>query len=610
MLKKLIFLLIVLLMLNSVVAGAEECEIVIDGVETPTATETEERPTAEKNEEKRIESDLEQGETLQPELPESVEAIEMPVAETAEAPAVIDNAEEIVATAELEETMEAAVAGEMLTEEKGDSSVPVEAEDGPAMQEAEEESAVIDNEKTVESADDLQETIPETTDLLGVATEAQAEELASEVVSTQTDVLNAEAERSDVLSVSDYANENSVIGFVYRLYDTVLQRKPDDDGLQYWVQRLESGTFTAADAVGHFFNSPEYQHSGKSNRQIVRDCYSVMLNRTPDAGGFDYWTQRLTVGMTPQSILAGFVGSDEFSAISDKYGVIRGEINITNPRDKNYERTFFVYRLYANCLGRNADTDGIEYWCDKLEKGRTGVQTAWGFFFSDEFNKNRHNNSKFVQLLYKTILGREYDTDGLIYWTTKLNYTDTREKVLNGFAGSREFQGQCETAEIRAGEPMATPDNTPEWQYNIRVLQLCNNERRAAGLKDLYTREDLLWDLAMARAQEMTIQFSHTRPDGTSCFSLFREQGFYGHLGENIAAGKPYQDPDKVVEAWMNSPGHRSNILSDAYTYLATGYVNNPDASTYCADGKYVGQHIKFGSYSAQSFCSYGVKIN
>ena len=609
MMKKIVSLLTALLMLISVVAEAEESETVIDGAETPTVIIPEETPAAEENQEKGIESEPEQGEMLQPEIPENAEALETPAAETTEAP-VIAEAEGIAATVEPEETTDATAAGDTPTEETEDPFVLVEVDEIPAVQEVEEEPVIIENEKTTEPVDDSQKTIPETTDLLGAATEAQAEEPASEIVSTPADVLNAEAERADVLPVSDYANENSVLGFVYRLYDTVLQRKPDEDGLQYWVQRLESGAFSAADAVGHFFNSPEYQHSGKTNEQIVRDCYSVMLNRTPDAEGFDYWTQRLAVGMTPQSILAGFVGSNEFSAISTKYGVIRGNINITNPRDKNYERTFFVYRLYANCLGRNPETDGIEYWCDSLENGTTGVQTAWGFFFSEEFNKNRHNNSKFVQLLYKTILGREYDTDGLIYWTTKLNYSDTREKVLNGFAGSQEFHGQCETAEIQAGEPMATPDDTPEWQYNIRVLQLCNNERRAAGLKDLYTREDLLWDLAMARAQETTRQFSHTRPDGTSCFSLFREQGFYGYLGENIAAGKLYQDPDKVVEAWMNSPGHRSNILSDAYTYLATGYVNSPDASTYCADGKYTGQYIKFGAYSVQSFCNYGMKIN
>ena len=94
-----------------------------------------------------------------------------------------------------------------------------------------------------------------------------------------------------------------------------------------------------------------------------------------------------------------------------------------------------------------------------------------------------------------------------------------------------------------------------------------------------------------------------------TAFELFKEKGFAGYLGENVAAGSPYQDPAKVVKDWMNSPGHRANIMSKNYTYLATGIVNDPDAVTYCAEGKYAGQYHSFGTYCAQSFCSFGTKI-
>ena len=214
-----------------------------------------------------------------------------------------------------------------------------------------------------------------------------------------------------------------------------------------------------------------------------------------------------------------------------------------------------------------------------------------------------------MQYLYKTIMGREYDTEGLIYWTNRLNMRDTREKVLNGFVQSPEFYKQCATAQILAGDPLPTPDDSVEWQYNIAVLELCNAQRRIAGLADLYTREDLLWDLAMKRTDEITQVFSHTRPDGTPWSTLFKEEGFYGYQGENLAAGTPYASPAEVVKAWMDSPGHRANIMSPNYTYLATGYIYDPYAYSYCAEGKYKGQYVKFESYAAQSFCNYGVKI-
>ena len=425
----------------------------------------------------------------------------------------------------------------------------------------------------------------------------------------------AESDVMDVLSETVILEDSSSgdqgrRNYITRLYRTVFHRNPDAQGLQFWVGSLEDGKQTAASVVDFFFNSTEYKNAEKTNDQIVTDVYNTMLDRPPDEAGFTYWKQYLDIGMTPQSLLAGFVQSKEFTALTSSYGIKRGEIVLIDPLDKNFERTYFVYRLYENCLDRKPDLAGERFWCKQLDGGGTGSQVAASFFFSDEFYKKRYNNSTFVEYLYKAIHGREFDTDGLIYWTYMLNYSDTREKVMNCFIDSEEFKKQCTAAQISPGSPISTPDDTVEWKYNIAVLTLCNQYRRQNGLKDLYTREDLLYDVALNRAMETTVRFSHTRPDGSSCFTLFRQEGFYGHSGENIAAGTPYADPETIVEAWMNSEGHRANILDENYTYLATGYVYDPNARTYCEDGKYKGQRVSFRSYGAQTFCEYGVEIN
>ena len=460
------------------------------------------------------------------------------------------------------------------------------------------EAADVEQQSENMKADEDTEAVP--SDVASASVYIEAPE------TSRKDILAENA--ADVLPLSDYATENSTRGFVYRLYRTVLQREPDEKGFQYWVGLLEDGTFTAAMAVEGFFNSKEYQTSGRSNAQIVTDCYNTLLNRGADAKGFEYWKDRLDIGMTSQSILQGFVQSSEFTKLAEQYGLERGSLTVTNPLDRNYDRTYFVYRMYKNCLGREPDRAGEEFWVSNLENGMTGAEVASGFFFSNEFNNRRYDNNEFVEILYQTILGRGYDAKGLADWTGKLNYTQTREKVLNGFIGSIEFGKQCEKAEISAGDPIATPDDTIEWQNNITVLQLCNNYRRTSGIGDLHTREDLLWDLAMLRAEEITEQFAHTRPNGTSCFTLFTKQGFYGFLGENLAGGQT--SAEEVVDAWINSPSHRENILNKNYTYLATGYNYDPGASTYCADGKYKGQYVTFNTYWAQSFCNYGININ
>lgn len=103
-------------------------------------------------------------------------------------------------------------------------------------------------------------------------------------------------------------------------------------------------------------------------------------------------------------------------------------------------------------------------------------------------------------------------------------------------------------------------------------LALVNQERQAAGLKPLIP-EETLTDMALVRAGEIVSQFSHTRPNGKDCFSLFEEQGIsYRDAGENIA----YNDSPSgkiVYEQWKNSPPHHENYMSPKFQYIGIGYV-------------------------------------
>ena len=107
--------------------------------------------------------------------------------------------------------------------------------------------------------------------------------------------------------------------------------------------------------------------------------------------------------------------------------------------------------------------------------------------------------------------------------------------------------------------------------YRQEVLRLVNVERAKEGLQPLTMSNTALSAAAQVRAKELVSLFAHTRPDGTRCFTALDEQGVtYGWAGENIAAG--YQTPEAVVSGWMNSPGHRANILNANFKELGVGY--------------------------------------
>ena len=109
-----------------------------------------------------------------------------------------------------------------------------------------------------------------------------------------------------------------------------------------------------------------------------------------------------------------------------------------------------------------------------------------------------------------------------------------------------------------------------------QVLELVNKERNARGLKSL-TLDPTLTKAANIRAKEIVTLFSHTRPNNTICFTVLKEVGYsYMACGENIAGG--YSTSSKTVEEWMNSPGHRRNILSAGFSRLGVGYVYIPNS--------------------------------
>lgn len=140
--------------------------------------------------------------------------------------------------------------------------------------------------------------------------------------------------------------------------------------------------------------------------------------------------------------------------------------------------------------------------------------------------------------------------------------------------------GNTNNGNTNNGNTQKPDDNGYNSSYEQKVLNLVNKERRSQGLSALSLSAEAQ-QAARVRAKEIVSSFSHTRPNGTSCFTVLNEIGAkYTSAGENIAKGQ--KTPEQVVEAWMNSPSHRANILSSKYTKLGVGcYFNG--SNTYWA---------------------------
>ena len=132
-----------------------------------------------------------------------------------------------------------------------------------------------------------------------------------------------------------------------------------------------------------------------------------------------------------------------------------------------------------------------------------------------------------------------------------------------------------------------TPD-TPETDssqdetalsYAEQVVKLVNEERAKAGLSEL-TMDTNLTAAANTRAKEIKEVFSHTRPDGSSFSTVLKEHGVtYRGSGENIAWGQ--KTPKQVMNGWMNSDGHRANILNKNFKNIGIGYYQDENGTNH-----------------------------
>ena len=136
--------------------------------------------------------------------------------------------------------------------------------------------------------------------------------------------------------------------------------------------------------------------------------------------------------------------------------------------------------------------------------------------------------------------------------------------------------------------PQQKPESTPEQKpstdfssYQQQVLDLVNAERTKRGISAL-TLDSNLSSVATKKSQDMVNKnyFDHTSPTYGSPFDMMKQFGIsYRTAGENIAKGQ--KTPQEVVTAWMNSEGHRKNILNPNFTNLGVGIAKDSKGTTY-----------------------------
>ena len=141
--------------------------------------------------------------------------------------------------------------------------------------------------------------------------------------------------------------------------------------------------------------------------------------------------------------------------------------------------------------------------------------------------------------------------------------------------------GIANPAAIYVGQTVMIPDTNSLASHEAQVADLVNKERVKRGLAPLTFNAELS-RVARFKSQDMIDKhyFSHQSPTYGSPFQMMEKFGLkFSAGGENIAFGQ--RSAAEVMNAWMNSPGHRANILSEAYTHIGVGVAKMHNGTLY-----------------------------
>lgn len=245
--------------------------------------------------------------------------------------------------------------------------------------------------------------------------------------------------------------KEQIRAFVDRIYTYVLGREPEEEGAQFWTDELYNFSRSGAEVAQGFIFSQEFENRHTSDQEFVTILYKTFFGREPDEAGMNYWLGQLSSGAMDRATVAnGFIFSPEWADTCAKYGIRSGGDTKPSVKIEPTELTYaFVERMYTTALGRDFDPNGREYWAQLLANFEiSGEQVGASFFLSDEMVGYNLSDAEYVNRLYKTFMNREADEGGLTYWLGVLVSGTTRSDVVYGFTRSPEFTAKCVEARI------------------------------------------------------------------------------------------------------------------------------------------------------------------
>lgn len=303
-------------------------------------------------------------------------------------------------------------------------------------------------------------------------------------------------------------------------------------------------------------------NEGRNSSEEFNLNFYLGNNSDLRAAGFNYrqaYEHFLTYGLREGRNASTFISYDHSGNslneahridVNSNSSIFRESVNATDSSD------FYGFSLNSASNSLNLTINGLSSNTDFELLNNTGQVLARS---TNPGTTNEAINIDNLQAGNYFI--RVYSVDG--------GNTNYNLSILARIAAVSSGNSQNNSNVSPASSPV--PQNSPN-TFISEVLNLTNTQRTQRGLQPLRLNQ-LLTNAAQGHSEDMALRdyFSHDGPNGSSIASRIMASGYnYSRVGENIAAG--YATPQEVVDSWINSPGHRANILNPDFQEIGIGY--------------------------------------
>jgi hypothetical protein len=196
--------------------------------------------------------------------------------------------------------------------------------------------------------------------------------------------------------------------YVFQVYADLLDRNPDQSGMDTWSRALAAGA-PRASVANAITASDEYRS------RLIRATYQRYLGRYAEPAGLATWLGQMRAGVRIEDIQAGFVASDEFW------------------RRHGSTREGWVTGLYGTVLGRTPSSAEVRWWASRMAGGASRGDVARGFLYSTEYL------TTVVDGYYVDVLGRHIDPSGKATWVRLIQQGHRDEQIVAGILSSEEY---------------------------------------------------------------------------------------------------------------------------------------------------------------------------